>query len=151
MRNEFTAIFEMDDDRVEPRYVAYCAEIPGVNAEGNTMDEARANLTEAVSRALEERRAKTMREVLYDISPNATRETVVVQSLRNEFTAIIEWGEDWYVAFCPEMPAASGQGITREEARDNLAEAILLVLEDSRDDGLRGVPNEAIREVIVVQ
>ena len=49
------------------------------------------------------------------------------------------------------MPAASGQGITREEARDNLAEAILLVLEDSRDDGLRGVPNEAIREVIVVQ
>ena len=82
MRNEFTAIFEMDDDRVEPRYVAYCAEIPGVNAEGNTMDEVRANLTEAVSRALEERRAKTMREVLYDISPNATRETVVVQSLR---------------------------------------------------------------------
>ena len=70
--------------------------------------------------------------------------------MRNEFTAIIEWGEDWYVAFCPEMPAASGQGITRQEARDNLAEAILLVLEDSRDDGLRGVPNEAIREVIVV-
>ena len=151
MRNEFTAIFEIDNGRVELHYVAYCAEIPGVNAEGKTMDEARTNLRGALSRELEERSAKTMREVLYDISPDATRETVVVQSLRNEFTAIIEWGEDWYVAFCPEMPAANGQGRTEEEARDNLAQAILLVLEDSRDDGLRGVPNEAIREVIVVQ
>ena len=91
-----------------------------------------------------------MQEVLYDISPDATKETVVVQSLRNEFTAVVEWSEGWYVAFCPEMPAANGQGKTKEAAKRNLAEAILLLLEDRRDDGLRGVPDEAIIEVIVV-
>ena len=151
MRNEFTAIFELDDEsRPEPFYFANCVEMPGVGAEGKTIDETRANLTNAIRMALEERSAKTMQEVLYDISPDATKETVVVQSLRNEFTAVVEWSEGWYVAFCPEMPAANGQGKTKEAAKGNLAEAILLLLEDRRDDGLRGVPDEAIIEVIVV-
>ena len=57
----------------------------------------------------------------------------------------------WYVAFCLEISAANGQGKTREDALENLAEAILLYLEMRREDGLRGVPGEAIREVIVVQ
>ena len=147
MRNEFTAVFELDDEQEEQCYIAYCVEIPGPNGQGKTLDEARANLTKEILLALKERRENG----LCDIPIEATLETIVVQSLRNEFTAVIEWGEDWYIASCPEMPAANGQGKTREEARDNLAEAILLLLEDRRDDGLRGVPNEAIREVIVVQ
>ena len=71
--------------------------------------------------------------------------------VRNEFTAVIERDEDWYVAHCLEIPGAHGQGKTREDALDNLAEAILLHLEMRRDDGLRGVPQDARREVIVVQ
>ncbi len=71
--------------------------------------------------------------------------------VRNEFTAVIERDEDWYVAHCLEIPGAHGQGKTREDALDNLAEAILLHLEMRRDDGLRSVPQDARREVIVVQ
>ena len=33
----------------------------------------------------------------------------------------------------------------------SLAEALSLILEDRREDALRGMPQEAIREVVVVQ
>lgn len=71
--------------------------------------------------------------------------------MRNEFTAIIERDGEWYIAYCPEIPGANGQGRTKEECRENLAEAIALILEDRRQDGLRGVPEDAIREVVTVQ
>lgn len=70
--------------------------------------------------------------------------------MHNEFTAIIETDGDWYVAYCPEIPGANGQGRSKEEARENLAEAIALILEDRREDALRGVPPDAIRETISV-
>ncbi len=56
--------------------------------------------------------------------------------MRNEFTAVIEHDGDWYVAYCPEIPGANGQGRTKDEARKNLAEGIALVLEDRRTDAL---------------
>jgi len=64
--------------------------------------------------------------------------------MHNEFTAIIEQDGDWYIAYCPEVPGANGQGRTREECRQNLAEAIALILEDRREDSLRGVPDDAL-------
>ena len=70
--------------------------------------------------------------------------------MRNEFTAVIERDEDWYVAYCPEIPGANGQGRTVEECRASLADAIQLILEDRREDGLRGVPADAIRETVTV-
>ena len=69
----------------------------------------------------------------------------------NEFTAIVAQDEDWYIAFCLEIPEANGQGKTREGALENLAESILLALEFGREGSLRGVPSDAIREVIVIQ
>jgi predicted RNase H-like HicB family nuclease len=71
--------------------------------------------------------------------------------MRNEFTAIIEQDGEWYIAYCPEIPGANGQGKTKDEARENLAEAIALILEDRREEGLRGVPPEAIRETVIIQ
>lgn len=70
--------------------------------------------------------------------------------MSNEFTAIIERDEGWYVAYCPEIPGANGQGRTIEEAKESLAQAIALVLEDRREDGLRGIPEDAIRDVVKV-
>ena len=70
--------------------------------------------------------------------------------MRHEFTAVYEHDREWVIAYCPEIPGANGQGRTKEEARDSLAEAITLVLEDRREDGLRGVPPDADREVILV-
>jgi len=71
--------------------------------------------------------------------------------MHNEFTAIVEKDGDWFIGYCPEIPGANGQGRTVEECRGNLAEAISLILQDRREDALRGVPREAIRDVLVVE
>jgi len=57
---------------------------------------------------------------------------------------------EWFIAFCPEVPGANGQGKTKEECLDNLRQAIALILDDRREDALRGVPDDAIREIITV-
>ena len=71
--------------------------------------------------------------------------------MRNEFTAVYERDGKWVIAYCPEVPGANGQGRSKEEARSSLAEAIALILEDRREDGLRGVPADAERETITVE
>lgn len=71
--------------------------------------------------------------------------------MRNEFTAIIERDGKWFIAYCPEIPGANGQGRTKEQARESLAQAIELILEDRREDALRGVPPDAIRETVTVK
>ncbi len=68
----------------------------------------------------------------------------------NEFTAIIERDGEWFIAYCPEIPGANGQGRTKEEARQSLADAIALILEDRREDGLRGAPPDAERDTVVL-
>ena len=69
----------------------------------------------------------------------------------NEFTAIIEQDGSWFIAYCPEIPGANGQGKTKEEARESLADAIKLILDDRREDGLRGIPADAIREKVTIK
>ncbi|OGT34130.1 MAG: hypothetical protein A2W28_04830 [Gammaproteobacteria bacterium RBG_16_51_14] len=49
-----------------------------------------------------------------------------------EFTAVFEKVSEGYIAFIEELPGANTQGDTLEEARDNLLEAIQLVLEANR-------------------
>jgi predicted RNase H-like HicB family nuclease len=71
--------------------------------------------------------------------------------MRHEFTAVYEQDGDWVIAYCPEVPGANGQGRSKVEARKSLADAIALILEDRRDDGLRGVPPEAEKETITVE
>ena len=70
--------------------------------------------------------------------------------MHNEFTAVFERDGDWYVAYSPEIPGADGQGKTKEEARQSLSEAIALILEDRREEGLRHVPANAERETVTV-
>jgi len=70
--------------------------------------------------------------------------------MHNEFTAIIERDEDWFIAYCPEIPGANGQGRSIEECKRSLAEAIALILEDRRQDALQDVPEEVIQEQVVI-
>lgn len=70
--------------------------------------------------------------------------------MRNELTPVIERDGDWYIGYCPEIPGANGQGQTIDECRASLADAIALILEDRREDGLRGVPPDAIRDTVTV-
>ena len=52
--------------------------------------------------------------------------------MHNEFTAIVERDEDWFIAYCPEIPGANGQGSTNEECLQSLSAAIKLMLDDRR-------------------
>ena len=70
--------------------------------------------------------------------------------MSNTYTAIFERDDDWVIAYCPEIPGANGQGRTKAEARDSLASAISLILQDRRDDVLRGLPDDAERETVTV-
>ena len=72
--------------------------------------------------------------------------------MKNPFTStsIIERDGAWHIAYCLEIPGADSQGKSKDEARGNLADAITLILEERREEGLRGVPPEAIRETVVV-
>ena len=68
--------------------------------------------------------------------------------MRNEFTAIERDGE-WFIAQCPEVPEANGQGRTPEEAKSDLVAAIQLVLDDRREDALKPSAG-ALRAVVTV-
>jgi predicted RNase H-like HicB family nuclease len=70
--------------------------------------------------------------------------------MHNEFTAVVERDGKWFIAYCPEIPGANGQGKTKAECLKNLSQAIDLILEDRRDDTLRGLPATAMRELVAV-
>ena len=71
--------------------------------------------------------------------------------MKAEFTAIIEVApEGGYWAICPEVPGANGQGKTIDETKNNLREAIELILEDRKADILRGLPEDAIQDKVLI-
>lgn len=72
---KFTAIFE---EAPEGGYIGYVAELPGANTQGETLDETRENLREAVSLLLEcyrEDADKRAAEAL-----NATKEELFLEA-----------------------------------------------------------------------
>ena len=71
--------------------------------------------------------------------------------MRNQFTCITEKDGDWYISYCPEIPGANGQGRTEGECRDSLSEAISVILQDKREDALRGVPEDAKRDTVTIE
>ena len=71
--------------------------------------------------------------------------------MHNEFTAIVEQDESWFIAYCPEITGANGQGRTKEDALHNLTDAIALILKDRREDGLKGIPENTIKEIVTIK
>ncbi len=69
----------------------------------------------------------------------------------NEFTAVVERDQRWFVAYCVEIPGANGQGLTKAEALQSLKEAISLILHDRREDARRGIPTGAEQETVIVE
>ena len=54
-----------------------------------------------------------------------------------KLTAEIHRDGEWFVGFSPEVPEANGQGRTSEECVESLKEAVLLLMEDRREDARR--------------
>jgi predicted RNase H-like HicB family nuclease len=74
-----------------------------------------------------------------------------VNGVANQFTAIVERDGEWFIAYAPEIPGANGQGKSRHEVLESLSGAISLILEDRREDWLRGLPPDAVRETVTVK
>ena len=52
--------------------------------------------------------------------------------MKVEFTAVFQQVPEGFIGFVEEIPGANTQGATLEEARENLREAVTLVLEANR-------------------
>ena len=70
--------------------------------------------------------------------------------MKREFSAIVKQTDEWYIAFCPEVPGANGQGKTRQECLEDLAEAVKLMLEVNREQAFRHVGAGAEETLITV-
>ena len=65
------------------------------------------------------------------------------------FTAVYQKVPEGYIAFVEELPGANTQGATLDEARENLQEAVMMVLEANRalaEEELKG--QDVLRESI---
>ena len=68
-----------------------------------------------------------------------------------KLTAVFQRVPEGYIAFVEELPGANTQGDTLDEARENLTEAVELVLEANRvlaEESLLG--KDVIREPLIL-
>lgn len=61
-----------------------------------------------------------------------------------EFTAVYMQVPEGYIAFVEELPGANTQGDTLEEARENLREAVTLVMEANRELAERSLAGQSV-------
>ena len=54
-----------------------------------------------------------------------------------QFKAVYEQVGEWWIGYVEELPGVNTQGRTLEEVRENLKEAVRLVLEAQREHLLR--------------
>ena len=68
-----------------------------------------------------------------------------------KFTAIFEQSGEWWIGYVEELPGANTQGRSIEETRENLREAVQLIIEANREIARRAVEGKTvIREELVV-
>ena len=66
-------------------------------------------------------------------------------------TAVYLEVPEGYIAFVEELPGANTQGATLEEARENLQEAVTLVLDANRELAERSLAGQVVtREPVVL-
>ncbi|MEE9202736.1 MAG: type II toxin-antitoxin system HicB family antitoxin [Dehalococcoidia bacterium] len=72
--------------------------------------------------------------------------------MKRRFTAVYERRGRWYVAYVEELPGADTQGKTLKEAKDNLKEALKLIMEANRELANRNQTGaQVLREPITVE
>ena len=61
-----------------------------------------------------------------------------------QFTAVFIEVPEGYVAFVEELPGANTQGATLDEARENLQEAVTMVLKANRELAEKAIVGQAV-------
>ena len=68
-----------------------------------------------------------------------------------KFTAVFEQDGEWWIGYLEELPGANTQGRTLDEARENLKDAVRLLIAANRDLTRRELQGKTIiREELVV-
>lgn len=68
-----------------------------------------------------------------------------------KFTAVFEQQGEWWIGYVEELPGANTQGRTLKEARENLKEAVRLIIEANRELTRRETEGkEVIREELMI-
>ena len=71
--------------------------------------------------------------------------------MENHFTAVFEQDGPWWIAYVEELPGANTQGSTLDEARENLKEAVAMILEANRELAEREIAGKTVvKEDILV-
>lgn len=66
------------------------------------------------------------------------------------FTAVYQKSGAWWAGYVEEVPGVNTQGATLDEARENLREALAMVLEANRELARRDEPADCIRETLAL-
>ena len=66
------------------------------------------------------------------------------------FTAVFQKSGEWWAAYIEEVPGVNTQGATLDEARENLREALAMVLEANRELARREESPDCIRETFAL-
>jgi predicted RNase H-like HicB family nuclease len=75
----------------------------------------------------------------------------IIPYMQNQFTAIFERDGEWWLGYVQELPGANTQGATVDEARENLKEAVGMVLEANRELAEKELAGkDVIRESLLV-
>jgi len=61
-----------------------------------------------------------------------------------QFTAVYMEVPEGYIAFVEELPGANTQGATLEEAKENLQEAVAMVLEANRETAEKSLQGQTV-------
>ena len=67
-----------------------------------------------------------------------------------KFLIVIEKGESSYGAYSPDLPGCVAVGATKEEAEDNMYEAIPFHIEGLKEDGLPIPQNDSVAELFMI-
>ncbi len=68
-----------------------------------------------------------------------------------EYNAVYVNNGEWWIAWVEEIPGANTQGKTLEEAKENLRDAVSLILESNREIQEKRIANKAVvREQLTI-
>lgn len=72
--------------------------------------------------------------------------------MARQFTAIYKKSDKWYLGWIEEIPGVNTQGKTLKEVKENLKEALLLILEINKLLNKKEIPKgKVIREPLMVR
>jgi len=70
--------------------------------------------------------------------------------MTRKFTAVYKKCGEWYTGWIAEVPGANTQGKTMQETKDNLKEALMLILETNKALAKELAQNEIVCESMTI-